>query len=107
MRRVGLDLVDDLLRLRQADNVGSGWAPEAGGVRELADRIAEQRRLGAPLALADLAVNGDDVLAAVGGQPGPWLGGILERLLESVISDPGRNTPERLLGDARAWAAKR
>ncbi len=107
MRRVGLDLVDDLLRLRQADNVGSGWAPEAGGVRELADRIAEQRRLGAPLALADLAVNGDDVLAAVGGQPGPWLGRILERLLESVISDPGRNTSERLLGDARAWAAKR
>jgi hypothetical protein len=107
MRRVGVDLVDDLLRLREADNVGSGWPAEAGGVAGLRERIAEQRRLGAPLSLADLAIDGDAVLAAVGREPGPWLGRTLERLLDSVISDPRRNTPERLLGDARAWAEER
>jgi len=107
MRRVGIDLVDDLLRLREADNVGSGRPAEDGGVGELGERIAEQRRLGAPLDLTDLAVDGNAVLAAVGREPGPWLGRTLERLLESVISDPQRNTPERLLRDARAWAAER
>jgi poly(A) polymerase/tRNA nucleotidyltransferase (CCA-adding enzyme) len=107
MQRVGVDLVDDLLRLREADNIGSGWPAEAGGVAELRERIEEQRRLGAPLSLADLAVDGNAVLAAVGREPGPWLGRTLERLLESVISDPGRNTPERLLTDARAWAEER
>jgi len=107
MRRVGVDLVDDLLRLREADNVGSGWPAEAGGVAGLRERIAEQRRLGAPLSLADLAIDGDAVLAAVGREPGPWLGRTLERLLDSVISDPRRNTPERLIGDARAWAEER
>ena len=107
MRRVGVDLVDDLLRLREADNVGSGWPAEAGGVAGLRERIAEQRRLGAPLSLADLAIDGDAVLAAVGREPGPWLGRTLERLLDSVISDPRRNTPDRLLSDARAWAEER
>lgn len=104
MRRVGADLVDDLLRLRSADNIGSGWPADEGGVDELRERIAEQQRLGTPLSLADLAVNGDAVLAALGRAPGPWLGRVLERLLESVISDPQRNTPERLLADARTWA---
>ncbi len=107
MRRVGVDLVDDLLRLREADNVGSGRPAEASGVAELRERIAEQRRLGAPLSLADLAIDGNAVLAAVGREPGPWLGRTLERLLDSVISDPRRNTPDRLLSDARAWAEER
>jgi len=107
MRRVGPDLVDELLRLREADNVGSGQPPGEGGVAELRERIAEQRRRGVPLDVADLAVDGHAVLAAVGREPGPWLGRTLERLLESVISDPQRNTPERLLTDARAWAAER
>lgn len=106
MRRVGVDLVDDLLRLREADNLGSGWPSGAGGVAELRERIAEQRRSRVPLALADLAVDGDAVRAAVGREPGPWLGRTLERLLDSVISDPERNTPERLLADARTWAEK-
>jgi tRNA nucleotidyltransferase/poly(A) polymerase len=104
MRRVGMDLMDDLLRLRAADNVGSGHPPDAGGLDGLRARIAEQRRLGVPLSLADLAVDGDDVLQAVGQKPGPWLGALLARLLDSVVNDPRRNTRDRLLGDAREWA---
>ncbi|MBA3307629.1 MAG: HD domain-containing protein [Chloroflexi bacterium] len=106
MRRVGVDLVDDLLRLREADNVGSGWPAEGGGVAELRARIAEQRHRRPPLSLADLAVDGNAVMASLGREPGPWLGRTLERLLDSVISDPERNTPERLLADARTWAEK-
>ncbi len=105
MRRVGPELVDDLLRLRQADNVGSGLPPDAGDLAELRARIAGERERGTPLSLADLAVDGDDLQAELDVRPGPWLGTLLDRLLDSVVSDPKRNTRERLIADARRWHA--
>jgi len=51
-------------------------------------------------------VNGAEVIEAVGRAGGPWLGELLERLLDSVIGDPRRNTRHQLLVDARAWASK-
>lgn len=104
MRRVGVDLVDDLLRLRAADNVGSGWLPDAGGLDELRARIEAQRASGAPLSLRELAIDGHDLQQELGREPGPWIGPLLDRLLESVIADPARNTRETLLVDARDWA---
>jgi tRNA nucleotidyltransferase (CCA-adding enzyme) len=104
IRRVGADRVDELLALRELDNIGSGLAPDAGHLDELRRRIAEQRD--APLTLRDLAVDGNDVLREVGGSPGPWLGRVLDRLLDSVVRDPARNHRDRLLSDARLWAPK-
>ncbi len=49
-----------------------------------------------PLTLADLAVNGADLLAA-GVRPGPGVGETLQRLLADVLEDPARNTKEVLL----------
>jgi tRNA nucleotidyltransferase (CCA-adding enzyme) len=49
-----------------------------------------------PLTLKDLAVTGDDLLAA-GVRPGPEVGETLERLLAEVIEDPARNTKAYLL----------
>ncbi|MBA2488553.1 MAG: HD domain-containing protein [Chloroflexi bacterium] len=105
MVRVGTDLVDDLLLLRRADNVGSGLAPDAGRLAELRGRIAADRLARHPLAMADLAVDGQDIMRALGREPGPWLGQLLARLLDSVVADPARNTPEVLLASARAWAS--
>ncbi|MFN8623255.1 MAG: HD domain-containing protein [Chloroflexota bacterium] len=102
--RVGADVVDDVLRLRRADNVGSGSPPDDGGVDELRARVAAQRAAGVPLAIGDLAVDGEDLMADLGRSGGPWLGRLLERLLESVIEDPSRNTRHQLLVDARAWS---
>jgi tRNA nucleotidyltransferase (CCA-adding enzyme) len=104
IRRVGVDEVDDLLALRELDNIGSGLAPEAGHLDELRRRIVQQRD--APLGLRDLAIDGNDLLREVGGPPGPWLGRVLDRLLDSVVRDPARNNRERLLTDARLWAPK-
>jgi tRNA nucleotidyltransferase/poly(A) polymerase len=104
IRRVGPDIVDDVLRLRRADNVGSGWPPDDGGVDQLRERIAAQRAAGAPLSVVDLAVDGDDLMADLGRPGGPWLGRLLDRLLDSCISDPRRNTRAQLLVDARSWA---
>lgn len=49
-----------------------------------------------PLALKDLAVKGDDLIAA-GVRPGPDVGEALARLLDEVLEDPTRNTREYLL----------
>jgi len=49
-----------------------------------------------PLTLKDLAVTGDDLLAA-GVRPGPEVGETLARLLAEVLEDPARNTREYLL----------
>jgi tRNA nucleotidyltransferase (CCA-adding enzyme) len=49
-----------------------------------------------PLTLRDLAVTGDDLLAA-GVRPGPDVGTTLARLLDEVLEDPSRNTKEYLL----------
>ena len=49
-----------------------------------------------PLTLADLSVNGSDLIAA-GVRAGPEVGETLQRLLAEVLEDPARNTREYLL----------
>ena len=105
LRRIGPDHVDDLLRLRQADNVGSGQDPDTDHLPELRTRLEAQRLADVPLTLAALCVTGDDLVAAVGRPPGPWVGQMLGRLLESVVNDPARNRPDVLLADVRRWQA--
>jgi tRNA nucleotidyltransferase (CCA-adding enzyme) len=64
------------------------------------ERLLEEERR-SPHRLADLAVDGSDLLAA-GFEEGPALGRALERLLERVVDDPSLNTRERLLEEAES-----
>jgi len=48
------------------------------------------------LSIKDLAVNGDDLIAA-GVTPGPGIGKILQWLLEQVLEERLPNTKEALL----------
>ncbi len=58
--------------------------------------VAAIRANNPPLGLKDLAVKGDDLIAA-GVRPGPDVGEALARLLDEVLEDPTRNTREYLL----------
>lgn len=58
--------------------------------------VAAIRAAKDPLTLKDLAVSGDDLLAA-GVRPGPEVGETLQRLLGDVLEDPTRNTRDYLL----------
>ena len=58
--------------------------------------IEKVRAENPPLGLKDLAVKGDDLIAA-GVRPGPDVGEALSRLLDEVLEDPSRNTREYLL----------
>jgi tRNA nucleotidyltransferase (CCA-adding enzyme) len=76
-----------------------GATPTAQAVHSLYRRSL-RAALRDPVDLRDLAVDGDDLRQA-GITPGPELGKILSSLLEVVIEDPGLNTRDRLLAEAR------
>jgi len=78
------EYADDLLAL-----------PPAPG-SPLPKAVAAIRAKNPPLGLKDLAVRGDDLIAA-GVRPGPEVGEALARLLEEVLEDPARNTKQYLL----------
>lgn len=90
----------DLVRLHIA---GSRAARET---RQRDYMVAAWRRIhgvvldGPPLALADLRIDGADVLR-LGVAPGPIVGLLLEELLEQVLEDPDRNDRETLLSEAK------
>jgi tRNA nucleotidyltransferase (CCA-adding enzyme) len=81
------EYADDLLVLHAA-----GTAPRS----PLPRVVASIRAAKDPLTVKDLAVTGDDLLAA-GVRPGPEVGETLQRLLAEVLEDPTRNTRDRLL----------
>jgi len=103
VRRVGTDLLQDLFALRAADDVASGVEEPPSGWRELRERVAATA--GDPLEARQLAVDGDDLVGALGIDPGPMIGRLLDGLLEAVLEDPSLNTREDLLELARAMAS--
>lgn len=104
LRRVGVDLVDDLIALRVADDVGSGLPPDGPRTTDLRRRCDGQRAARAPLGRGDLVIDGDDLIAALGLRPGPIIGRILDRLTDRVVDDPRLNERRGLLATARAMA---
>ena len=103
VRRVGVDLLDDLFALRAADNAASGFRePASGGLDELRTRVSLVVASG-PLDAGQLAIRGDDLVTELGIPPGPEIGRLLARLLEAAIDDPSLNERERLLELARDW----
>ncbi len=72
-------------------------APAESAVRSLHGRMRASM-FADPIELADLAVTGDDLRRA-GIPAGPIYAKILHALLERVLEDPARNTPEALLAE--------
>jgi tRNA nucleotidyltransferase (CCA-adding enzyme) len=103
--KVGPDAIDELFALREADNVGSGLPRSAGGLSELKARVAAELAEGPVLDRSALAIDGDDLMAELGLEPGPGLGRVLEALLQRVIEDKSLNTAPTLLLLARQLVA--
>ena len=103
VRRAGLEYIDDLLRLREADRIGSG-VPKAFPykLRHLLYMIEKVRR--DPLSVKALAVDGEAVMKTVGLVPGPRVGWILNALMEEVLDAPEKNTEELLTKRMKALA---
>jgi putative nucleotidyltransferase with HDIG domain len=98
VRRVGEEAVADLFDLRIADTLGNGLKTGFPAQLEALRRRIERVLAGShALRVGDLAVDGRDVMEALGVGPGPAVGEALEALLEEVLEEPGRNTREGLL----------
>jgi tRNA nucleotidyltransferase/poly(A) polymerase len=107
IRKVGPGCVDDLLALRAADNVGSGQLPDAGGLTELATRIATELAGHAVLGRHQLAINGSDLKSELGLPQGRELGRLIDDLTERVIAEPALNDRAILLDLARQAITER
>lgn len=78
--------VEDLLAVAAAEGLHPG----------LEAAVTAVRKARAPLTLADLAISGDDLIAA-GIPRGPAIGATLRRLLDRVLEEPELNTKAALL----------
>jgi poly(A) polymerase/tRNA nucleotidyltransferase (CCA-adding enzyme) len=99
---LGEGALEELLELREADNVGSGLPRSAGRLDELRARIAAELAADVALDLRGLAVDGSDLMAELGLEQGPLVGRMLDELLERVIVDPALNDRPTLLLLAQA-----
>jgi tRNA nucleotidyltransferase (CCA-adding enzyme) len=98
IRRVGPDLLPDLFAVRVGDVIGRGNAEdpesELGELRRRVDQVLAEDQA---LSIADLAVDGADVMRVLGVPPGRIVGDTLRALLEEVLDDPELNQRDVLL----------
>jgi len=95
LARVGPENVSDLLKVREADRIGSG-VPKAFPykLRHLLFMIDKVKR--DPISPKMLKINGYDLMKLLSIEPGPKVGHILNILLEEIIDDPKYNTKKYL-----------
>jgi len=100
IKRVGPENIPDLIKLREADRIGSG-VPKAVPykLRHLMFMIDKVRR--DPISHKMLKLKGDELMHILNLEPGPRVGWILAILLEEVIDDPGKNDNHLLLKRAK------
>jgi tRNA nucleotidyltransferase (CCA-adding enzyme) len=96
----------DALRVAIASLEGEGRVPEGirrqwPGIYRRGVRIAWRD----PVEVADLVVDGEDLIRSAGVPAGPQLGEVLRGLLSWVLADPSRNTRDALLDRARVLQA--
>jgi poly(A) polymerase/tRNA nucleotidyltransferase (CCA-adding enzyme) len=101
--RVGIEMVDDILKIREADRIGSG-VPKAFPykLRHLQFMIDKVRR--DPVHPKMLALNGEEIMRLLTIPAGPVVGKILRVLLDEVLEDPSKNTKVQLSSRAKELA---
>lgn len=104
LRDVGDDAPWILAVLEAEEMVSANGEPLASGrVAALRRRCEAIAASGDPLDLGALAVKGNDLVQALGRPPGPWLGALLETLMQQVLEDPSLNNRATLIDRAKTW----
>lgn len=98
--RVGPDNIQDLLKLRVCDRIGTG-RPKAHPfrLRKYMSMVDEAMR--DPISVGMLKINGEGI-QKLGEKPGPRIGWVLHALLEAVLDDPSQNTEDLLTERAQS-----
>ncbi len=100
VRNVEKENVDDLIKVRKADRIGSG-VPKAEPykLRHLQYVIEKVSR--DPISTKMLEIGGEEVMNILDISPGPKVGDILNILLSKVLSDPDKNKKEALIEEVK------
>jgi len=100
IRNIGIENVEDMMDLRIADRLGGGLQqPESWRLKLFRKRLKDV--LKKPFTVADLKINGHDVMRELKLKPGPKVGEILNMLFEKVVEDSKKNDREFLLKKLR------
>lgn len=97
IRKVGEANLEDLFLLREADLRSRGAEASLDNLGEIRARVNAELDAGRAQTIAQLAVDGNDVIRVCHVKPGPEVGRILNQLLELVIENPELNTRTSLL----------
>jgi len=100
LSEIGPGTERDLFRMHFAAARAAGAEDSVNALVFMWRRVHGERLSGAPIELADLALNGTDILA-LGVEPGPLVRLLLDELHARVLEDPDLNTQEALLREAR------
>jgi len=104
MSGLGIELMTDLLDLAYADRSSKGASSaRLKEIESLRHRVYLQMEAEPVLQIADLAVDGHDLIQELGVAPGPVVGKILRELHRAVLDEPSLND-RRILMD---YAQKR
>jgi poly(A) polymerase/tRNA nucleotidyltransferase (CCA-adding enzyme) len=90
LARVGPENIDDLLKLREADRIGSG-VPKAVPYKTrhllfMIDKVKQD-----PISPKMIHLNGSELMELLNINPGPRIGWVLGILLEEVLDNPSLN----------------
>ena len=95
IRRVGKDNLDDMLALRIGDRLGGGAQETSWRLELYKKRLIEVQKQ--PFTVADLKINGHDVMKEYNCKPGPIIGKVLNQLFTEVEANTLTNDREALL----------
>lgn len=94
LRNVGPEYMEDMLALRVADRLGGGARETSWRLEEFKKRLIEVQK--EPFTVADLKIDGFDVMKKLDLKPGPEVGKILNELFEKVINKEVENSKDQL-----------
>jgi tRNA nucleotidyltransferase (CCA-adding enzyme) len=99
VRNVGPENMEDLLKVRQADRIGSG-VPKAEPyklrhLKYVVDKVSQD-----PISAKMLKIDGNEIMKMLEIKPGPKVGQILDILLGMVLDNPEKNNKEVLEKEA-------
>lgn len=95
------DVLYDLFELRKGDLFGmERKSVISESLIAFKDRIKEIRNQQSVFSIKDLSISGKELIAS-GIPSGKQLGIVLQELLNTVLSDPNMNTPEKLINLAK------
>jgi tRNA nucleotidyltransferase (CCA-adding enzyme) len=95
LRRLGKENIEDFIKLRTADRIGSR-VPKAKPYRLRHLEYMFEKVATDPIDPKMLKIDGNEIMAMLKLKPGPKIGLLMEALLQEVLDDPAKNNQKYL-----------